>query len=145
MCSLTLARCLEADANGMPLPLDPPELTAGLALGVGRALQRQWDGNSTDLWCALGHLAEIRDAYASVVPTLKGRTGSERIAVWAEIAEAAVEAIDPRDDPMPALLEFASLVRLLGDDGRTRTAQSLEEKSARIAQDTGPTGPTAPT
>lgn len=131
MCSFAWARRLEAVAKGVALRPDTPEATAGLVLGIGRAYQRLSDTSPHALPPALRHLAETRAEFSAVPRLLQMRAGSAHVAAWADIGEAAVESAELHEDPLPVLLEFAVLARLLGYEPRdTRPSGAPSSRSS---------------
>lgn len=107
------ARRLEAVDAGAELQPIPPEVTAGLVAGVACAYGRRTGCDGHAVPRALLHLAQLKPEYAALPERLTSGQGDDTIAAWAELAEAAVDAVDLEADPMPTLRDFASLVREL--------------------------------
>lgn len=110
-----------------PMPVD---VTAGLLAGVARAYCARAGCDRHAVPRVLRELARLRPEYAHVPDRLLSELGSDTVAAWSDIAEAAVDAVDQDEDPMPALLEFAWLVRLHGPDADGRDAIDFDPVGA---------------
>jgi hypothetical protein len=112
MAAFGRAQQVEARAAGTGLQAPAADVSAGLVSGVTRAYCRRARCDRQAVPRVLRELARLRPEYAGVPACLMSELGSDTVAAWAELAEAAVEAVDMEADPLPVLLEFACLLRL---------------------------------
>lgn len=122
----------DAVLDGHALQAMPVDVTAGLLAGVARAYCARAGCDRHAVPRVLRELARLRPEYAHVPGRLLGELGNDTVAAWSDIAEAAVEAVDHEEDPMPALLEFAWLVRLHGMDADDREAIDFDPVGAYL-------------
>lgn len=114
MAEFEFAQRQEAASAGATVPTSPVELKAGLLCGFTRAFRRLAGYERQQVPRALRYLGRTRPEYLRPVEQLTQQVGDETIAVWSDFAEAVIESAQRSDDPVSAMLEFATLVRLQG-------------------------------
>lgn len=144
MAAFGRAQQREASIAGSEAQALPDDVTAGLLAGVARAYCARAGCERNAVPRVLRHLAQLRPEYAHVPARLMDVLGHDTVAAWSDIAEAAVDAVDHEEDPMPVLLEFAWLVRLHGIDADDRDAIDFDPVGVYLYTHPADGPPTSP-
>lgn len=114
MSEFEFAQRQEAATAGSTAPPSPVELKAGLLCGFARAFRHRAGYERHHVPKALRYLSRTRPEYLRPVEWLSRQAGDESVAVWSDFAAAVIEATQRSDNPVSAMLEFATHIRLQG-------------------------------